>query len=386
MKEGEQIALTVRGSVNEELRSVDVNYDGLVNDISVGDTVLVDNGNIHLKVLDKDENHLRCEVLTEGVLGSRRHINLPGVRVSLPGLTEKDKRDVQTGIEAAVDFFAMSFVREAKDVAELKQIIADQNSHQKVVAKLEDQQGLKNIKDIIETADGLMVARGDLGIEVPFEELPVIQREVVDTCLRVGKPVIVATHMLESMVENPSPTRAEITDVALAVASRTDAIMLSGETSVGEYPLKCFEVMDRIARRIEREPKMNFPHAPEMSSRRAKQVKSACSLADDLGAETPLVVFTRSGRMAANAAWFRPLRSPIFAFTDNPKLLNQLSILWGVIPFLITFEDDPALNGQTAMRILKDQGLVQYEDCLVVVSDLIINGDRFETVHMQTVD
>ncbi len=385
LEPGELIALTVKGAVSEELQSVDVNYDGLVDDIAVGDTVLVDNGNIHLKVIDKEENHLKCEVLTEGTLGSRRHINLPGVRVNLPGLTEKDRRDVATGLEAGVDLFSMSFVREAKDVVELKQIIASNDSHQRVIAKLEDQQGLKNIDAIIAAADGLMVARGDLGIEVPFEELPIIQRRVVKACLEVGKPVIVATHMLESMVENPSPTRAEITDVANAVYSQADAIMLSGETSVGGYPLKCFDVMDRIARRIESDPDNGFGHHPPMGTHRAKLVRAACSLADDLGPETPLVVFTRTGRMALNAAWFRPVRSSIFAFTDNPKLLHQLALLWGVEPLLMTFEDDPSANGPTATALLKEKGLVTPGDELVVVSDLLIRGERFETVHTVTV-
>ena len=198
---GDRIALTVRGEVSEEEQSVDVNYEHLVDDISVGNVVLVDNGAIQLKVLEKRHNQLSCEVLTEGVLGSRRHINLPGVRVNLPALTEKDITDIKLGIELGVDFFAMSFVREADDVVKLKGILEYRQAPQKVIAKLEDQQGIRNVDEIIEAADAVMVARGDLGIEGPYEELPIIQRRVVKHCIRMGKPVIVATHMLESMIK-----------------------------------------------------------------------------------------------------------------------------------------------------------------------------------------
>ena len=217
LEPGQRIALTVRGEQSEEHVSVHVNYDELVDDISLGDIVMVDNGEIELKVLEKQKNQLHCEVLTPGVLGSRRHINLPGVRVNLPALTEKDIRDIELGIDLGVDFFAMSFVREAEDVMKLKNILDYRKAPQKVISKLEDQEGIRNLDEIIEVSDGVMVARGDLGIEVHFEELPIVQRRIVKSCIRRGTPVIVATHMLESMVENPAPTRAEITDVANAV-------------------------------------------------------------------------------------------------------------------------------------------------------------------------
>src|SRR5882724_6505304 len=238
LQPGQKFTLTVRGERSEEERSVDVNYEDFVNDIDVGDVVLIDNGAIQMKVLAKKGNKVECEVLTEGKLGSRRHINLPGVKVSLPALTTKDIADVKLGLEIGVDFIALSFVREARDLVQLKELFGETKPPPQVIAKIEDQQAVANLESIVREADAVMVARGDLGIEVPYEELPIIQRRIVKTCLRLGKPVIVATHMLESMIESPMPTRAEVTDVANAVFEQSDAIMLSGETTVGKYPLK----------------------------------------------------------------------------------------------------------------------------------------------------
>jgi pyruvate kinase len=238
LKPGEKFTFTVRGAKSEEINSVDVNYAEFIDDISEGDTVLVDNGVLQMKVLAKAGNKVQCEVLTDGKLGSRRHINLPGVKVSLPAMTEKDIADVELGLELRVDYIALSFVRAARDIRQLKKLVAKARHRPLVIAKIEDQEAVRNLEDIVRAADGVMVARGDLGIEVPYEELPIIQRLIVKTCLHVGRPVIVATHMLESMIQSPMPTRAEVTDVANAVYEQADAVMLSGETTVGKYPLK----------------------------------------------------------------------------------------------------------------------------------------------------
>lgn len=385
LKPGETIALTVRGEVSEEQHSVDVNYDDLVDDIKVGDVVLVDNGTIQLKVLEKKRNQLKCEVLTQGTLGSRRHINLPGVRVNLPALTEKDIADVELGIQIGVDYIAMSFCREAEDVVKLKAILDYRRAHQKVIAKLEDQEGVRNLISIIDEADGIMVARGDLGIEVPYEELPIIQRRIVKSCIIRGKPVIVATHMLESMIENPSPTRAEITDVSNAVFEQADAIMLSGETSVGKYPVKCIEIMDRIALRVERSGGANYADMARMDSLGAKMVKAANVMSHEVNAEA-LIVFTRTGNMARNAAWLRPIHTPLYAFTDNPKLLCQLTLNWGVRPYYLPFQDDPAQNFENAIAKLKEQGLVKSGSHVVAVTEVNIGGRLIESILMETVD
>src|SRR5438093_11101973 len=312
LKPGQKFTLTVRGERSEELHSVDVNYENFIRDINLGDVVLLDNGAIQMKVLGKDGNKVECEVLTEGTLGSRRHINLPGVKVSMPALTAKDLADVNVGLQLGVDYIALSFVREAKDVQQLKAIVERGQHRPLIIAKMEDQQAVKNLIEIVAEADAIMVARGDLGIEVPYEELPIIQRKIVKICLRVGKPVIVATHMLESMIESPMPTRAEVTDVANAVFEQTDAIMLSGETTVGKYPLKCVEVFGRIARRIERSGGANFHEQAELTSPRQKLVKSAVVMANELKAEA-ILVFTRHGHMARHTGWMRQRYAQIYA-------------------------------------------------------------------------
>src|SRR5687767_12650424 len=200
LQPGQKFVLTVRGEKSEEEHSVDVNYENFVNDIAVGDVVLIDNGQIHMKVLAKHANKVDCEVLTPGKLGSRRHINLPGVKVSLPALTAKDLEDVKLGLELSIDWIALSFVREPKDIQQLRAVMKPSRHHPLVVAKIEDQQAVQNLDALIAEADGIMVARGDLGIECPYEDLPIIQRRIVKHCMRVGRPVIVATHMLESMI------------------------------------------------------------------------------------------------------------------------------------------------------------------------------------------
>lgn len=383
---GDKIALTVRGETNEEMCSVDVNYDGLVEDIGVGDVVVVDNGNLKFRVLKKKRNQLECEVLTQGTLGSRRHINLPGVRVNLPALTDKDIADIELGIELGVDFIAMSFVRDAEDVNRLRAILDHRKASQKIVAKLEDQSGVADLDDIIEAADAIMVARGDLGIEVPFEELPPLQRRIVKACRRRAVPVIVATHMLESMIENPSPTRAEVTDVANAVYEEADAIMLSGETSVGRYPVQCVQIMDQIARRIERSGGARFSDDVVPVGVHAQIVRSATRLAVNLSADA-LVVFTRTGRMAGHAAWDRPGRPTVFAFTHDTRLLRQLTLTWGLQPVLMAFTPgDPNQTVRRASRQLIDSGLLNRGDQAVFVSEAHIKGKSVESIQVEQLD
>jgi len=384
LKPGEKIGLTVRGATSEEIKSVDVNYDHLVDDIQVGNIVIVDNGMIHLKVLEKKQNQLVCEVLTQGVLSSRKHINLPGVRIQLPPLTDKDLIDVQAGMEMGVDFFALSFCREAQDVRELRSIIHTAGKSQRIISKLEDQVGLSNLDEIIAESDGIMVARGDLGIEVPYEELPIIQRRIVKRCRRAGKPVIVATHMLESMIDAPSPTRAEVTDVSNAVYEETDCIMLSGETSVGLYPEKCIEVFDTIARRTERSGSVGFVQDIQVQDHREILMKSGRDMADELGAKA-IIIFTQTGIMARNASWLRS-QTPVYAFTDVPELLNQLTIYWGLDPYLIPLSaDSPERNIEAAEKRLITDGVIDEGDWVVVVTHLHVGGDYVETIQMRKV-
>ncbi len=385
LRPGQHFTLTVRGERSEEERSVDVNYENFVNDIRVGDIVLIDNGALQMKVLAKSGNKVECEVLTEGKLGSRRHINLPGVKISLPALTAKDIADVKLGLELGVDFIALSFVREARDLQVLRNLFGDARVHPLVLAKIEDQQAVKNLEEIIREADGIMVARGDLGIEVPYEELPIIQRRIVKSCLRLGRPVIVATHMLESMIEAPMPTRAEVTDVANAVFEQTDAIMLSGETTVGKYPLKCVEVFERIAGRIERSGGANYFEHAQLSSPRQKLVKSAVVMANELKAQA-IVVFTRRGHMARYSGWMRPRYSRIYAICETESIATGLTLSWGVTPQVISFNhSNPEETIALALKTLVEKGHLQKGDTTVIISSISAGEQIVDAVQMRLI-
>ena len=382
LKPGDILEFTVRGARSEEKYSVDVNYDGLVNDISVGDVVLVDNGVMRLLVLKKDRNRIRCKVLTPGVLGSRRHINLPGVRVNLPPLTQKDLEDIALGVELKVDFVALSFARKKSDLQELRKVLKKAGSRARVVAKIEDQSAVRHIGQMIDAADVVMIARGDLGIECPMEELPIIQRKIVKRCLRIGKPVIVATHMLESMIENPVPTRAEITDVANAVFEQTDAIMLSGETSMGRYPVECVKVFDRVARRIERSGGAGYGKDAILEDARQKTCASAVVLANSLP-RANLVVFTHHGTMARYVSNLRPENAPIFALTSNEEVFRQIVISWGAYPVMLEFAQDPNVTIDSAIKYLRREKLTSRGDNLIVLTDLLGGRDKVDCIQLR---
>jgi pyruvate kinase len=383
---GEKFVFTVRGAKSEEVNSVDVNYAEFVNDIQVEDVVLVDNGAIQMKVLAKTGNKVECEVLTDGKLGSRRHINLPGVKVSLPAMTEKDIADIELGLELAVDYIALSFVRTAKDIRDLKKLVRKSKKHHPlVVAKIEDQQAIKNLDSIVNEADAVMVARGDLGIEVPYEELPIIQRRIVKTCLHVGRPVIVATHMLESMIQSPMPTRAEVTDVANAVFEQADAIMLSGETTVGKYPVKCVEVFDRIAHRIERSGGANYWEHAELKNSREKIAKSAVVMANELKA-VAIISLIRSGSMTRYLSWLRPKYSVIYAIGENPDVAEELTLNWGVFPIVMQFDPHNLdKNIELSLTTLLGRHLLHRGNTVVVVSSISAGGQIVDAVQMRVV-
>jgi pyruvate kinase len=308
---------------------------------------------------------------------------LPGVHVSLPALTKKDIADVALGAQLGVDFVALSFVRKADDLAELRDLLTRKKSKAQVLAKIEDQAAVESIEDIIKTADLVMVARGDLGIEVPMEELPIIQRRIVKSCIRLGKPVIVATHLLESMIKNRVPTRAEITDVANAVFEQADAIMLSGETTIGQYPVECVEVLNRVATRIERSGGAGYAESAILEDARQKTVASAVVLANSL-TRSKIIVFTRHGRMARNTSNLRPERAIIFAFTPSEEVRQQLSICWGVCPARIEFSDDPNVTIETAQKYLRDQKLTTAGDNLVIISDVRARDALVDCVQLRT--
>lgn len=381
---GDILEFTVRGARSEENYSVDVNYDGLIHDIAEGDTVLVDNGVIHLKVLKKHDNKIRCEVLTKGLLGSRRHINLPGVKVNLPPLTEKDHADIALGAEIGVDFVALSFCREASDMEELRAALRSHGSNAAVIAKIEDQHAVKTLDSIIQAADAIMVARGDLGVECPLEDLPIIQRRIVKQCMYYGRPVIVATHMLESMIENPLPTRAEITDVANAVFEQADAVMLSGETTVGKYPVQCIGILDRVARRIELSGGAQYADAAIIEDPRQKLVKAAIVMANSFE-NAKLVVFTRRGIMADYTSHLRPLNAPIYAFAPTDEVVRRLALNWGTHAIKLQFDVRADHTVADAENLLKKMGLVEVGDRLIIISDLQAGEERFDAIHVREI-
>ncbi|WP_221030770.1 pyruvate kinase [Actomonas aquatica] len=388
LKAGETFDFSVRpGTADdspEEIRSVDVNYENLIEDISVGDIVLVDNGLMRFEVLEKVGPRIRCKVLISGQLTSRRHINLPGVRVSLPAFTEKDRRDTLVAIEEGIDFIALSFVREGSDITALRTFLQENKSKARIIAKIEDQSAITNLEEIIEECDALMVARGDLGIECPIEDLPVIQRRAVRACFDRGRAVIIATHMLESMITSPVPTRAEITDVANAVYEEADCVMLSGETTVGKYPLECVRTLDRIARRIEAEGELVFEEPALLDGEKIKVLQSAVVLANELP-NSAILTFTRRGFNAAALAALRPARAPIFAMTNSVQTLRHLRILRGVDPFVMPLASDPNDTIDNAIRLLQRNQRVQVGDKLIVATDILSNDRFVDSVQLRTV-
>jgi pyruvate kinase len=382
---GDWVSFTVKGQKGTVQITVDCNYPHLVEDIEVGRIVIVDNGNLRMRAIEKRPNELVCEVLTAGPMGSRRHINLPGVKVKLPALTEKDYKDIELAFECGMDFIAMSFVREAADVLLLRSEIRKRNSDIRIVAKIEDQLAVQNLEEIIAVADGIMVARGDLGIEVPYEELPIIQRRAVNLCLAAVKPVIVATHLLESMITNPSPTRAEITDIANAVFEHADAIMLSGETTTGKFPFECVEIMDRIAASIEGGKTVrNFTNNVALKSAHQRINGAAVYLANE-GEAAGICVFTHSGKTARHIAGLRPQGAPVFAFTPSIEVCRELSLHFGVVAHVIgPCTDANEILTTMCARLLEDNH-VKPGNSIVIVSDIVVGKETLHAIHVHVI-
>tara|TARA_R100000027_G_scaffold38198_2_gene28175 strand:+ start:2411 stop:3727 length:1317 start_codon:yes stop_codon:yes gene_type:complete len=389
LKKGDRLDFACAEDTQEkqDIPLIDVNYPGLINDLEEGSSILVDNGLMRFKVLKKTARRLHCEVEIGGKMGSRRHINLPGTRVSIPALTKKDFLDIESSLEAGVDFFAQSFVREPEDVETFRRVLSEKGSSARIIAKIEDQQAITNLDDIIRASDGLMVARGDLGIECPYEDLPVIQKRAVSTCIQLRKPAIVATHMLESMIENPVPTRAEVSDITYAVAERTDAIMLSGETTVGKYPLDCVRVFKRIAETTEKldNPATRLPL--DLRNPKSKLVRSAANLAEDVEGAC-VIVFTRAGNIPQTLSSLRPTSTPIYAFTDQPHLVPQMRLIRGVEPFLVEFAGEREVTIQSAFRLLIERGHVEVGSWAVLITTVlrrrrIVDGLQLRQVEPQ---
>ncbi len=383
---GEEFSVSVASSEDPEEKTIHVDYEDMVHQLKVGDRITVDNGLINLEVLEVRSRDLRCRVLDGGTLGSRKHINLPGVRVNLPSISEQDKADIRFGIEHDVDFLALSFVRSAEALREARRVILEAGGHHaRLIAKIENQEGVDNLDEIIAETDGIMVARGDLGVEVPFAELPVAQRTMVRKCAIAGKPVIVATHLLESMIEHPMPTRAEVSDVANAVYEQADAIMLSGETATGLHPVRCVEVLDQIARRTEKEEGLGFHTLRTPGTVREQLANSACRLADSLGAPA-IVVITRTGRLGQLVSSFRPRSAIIYAFTDIGTTRRALWLSRSVVPFEMELSEEPEQTVVDAFARLRTHNRLVPGDQIVVVSDVATTHGDVSAIQIRHVD
>lgn len=382
LKNGSIISISVRDVTAVEESSFHIHYDELIETVNVGDRITVDNGIINLEVLEKHEDRImKCRVIDGGILKSKRHVNLPGIRVNLPAITKKDKADILFAMEQGVDFIALSFVREAKDVLELKQLMGRKAGKIKIIAKIEDQQGVSNLEEIIDVSDGIMVARGDLGIEINVAELPNVQRRIVRLCAEKGKRVIVATHLLESMIENPIPTRAEVTDVANAIYEEVDAVMLSGETTIGKHPIRCVEQLDEIASTTESIRGLEFTNELIKSTDKQHLAATAVELAESLDAQG-IVVITRRGLMADYVTNCHPQKTRIYAFTNDSQTRRRLILNRNLSPFRTAFSRDPERTLQNAFDVLKGRAEFQTGDKVVVISD-VLAGIGIEAIQIR---
>jgi pyruvate kinase len=347
-----------------------VSYPNLHADVKIGNKIMIDDGKMEVKVVKIEKNNdVKVEVTMGGVISSKKGINLPDTKISLPALTEKDLIDLEFVIEQKLDWVALSFVRNVKDIVILRSKLTDKNSKTKIIAKIEKPEALVNIRDIILESDGIMVARGDLGVELPVEQIPLIQKQLIKKCLHRAKPVIVATQMMESMIDRIKPNRSEITDVANAVLEGADAVMLSGETATGKHPVLVVETMRKIIMQVEKSDyKYNLedelvpqPHSPSFLSDAI--CYNACKLARDTKADA-LVGMTQSGYTAFMLSSYRP-ESPLYIFSKEKSLINQLSLSWGVRAFHYAEEEslDEILSDE--IQILKERGFIKPGDLVV---------------------
>lgn len=363
-----------------------VDYDGLPGDVRETETILIDSGEIAFAIRNVSKDGIvETEALQTGTIGSRRHVNLPGADIDLPTFTTKDWDDMAVAVAEEMDFIAISFVRSADDIAQVREFLKKNKSPIKIVAKIETRQAVKDIGSIIDAADGIMVARGDLGADVPFEDVPVIQDDIVSRSRNAGKPVIIATHMLESMIGHPLPTRAEVTDVAHAAMVGADATMLSGETAVGKYPRASVEAMDRILRATETHLR-RFTTLPPVGVRTESEsrAESAVTLAASLPASV-IVVITKSGQSARDVAKFRPL-VPIIAITDGKHVAGHLSLSYAVFPLVCPFEKEFEATVTNSLAAAVNEGLLRKGDSYVLLTGTQVNGGEVISVQTRKVE
>ncbi len=368
-KIGEKVKIC--GNPNEDTTHdcINVSYTNFVNDVKVGDDVLFDDGELDMKVIDKDDSALYVEVQNDGKLGSKKSVNVPGEHIDLPALTEKDKRNILLAIDEDIDFIAHSFVRSKEDVMAVQKILDEHNSEIKIISKIENQEGVDNIDEIIEASYGIMVARGDLGIEVPIERIPGIQRMIIKKCIQAKKPVIVATQMLHTMINNPRPTRAEVTDIANAIYYRTDALMLSGETASGKYPVEAVKTMAAIAEQAEKDKSRDadipvpLSENCDVSEFLSKQAIESTERLNVKGIITDSV----HGKTARNLAAFRG-PNPVLAICVRERTQRLLALSYGVIAIYQHEKLQPQDQFIAALRMLRQKGYLSMDDKIAYLS------------------
>ena len=381
-KAGDMVKIFGRPEMETSKDIVNVSYPDITKDVKEGDDLLFDDGVIDMKVVENTGPMLVAEVENDGVLGSHKSVNVPGEHIDLPALTEKDKRNIKLAIDEDIDFIAHSFVRSAADVNAVQEILDKYHSDIKIISTIENQEGVDNIDEIIDASYGIMVARGDLGIEVPIERIPGIQRMIINKCIKKKKPVIVATQMLHTMIENPRPTRAEVTDIANAIYSHTDALMLSGETASGKYPVEAVETMARIAEQAEADVHSNiteqqsvfnlFGHNPDQ---REFFTRAAIEATEEIGVKG-IITDSATGQTARNLAAFRG-PNPVLAICYKEKLQRWLNLSYGIIPVYQKEHVSTEYLFSAAVRMLRQKGFISNDDKIAYLSGSFSHGTSF---------
>ena len=365
-KTGDAVRICGNPSETTTRECINVSYSNFVHDLNIGNDVLIDDGELALKIIDKSDDTLYAIVQNDARLGNRKSVNVPGVHIELPALTEKDKTNIKLAIEENLDFIAHSFVRNKSDIKAVQDILDEYNSDIKIISKIENQEGVDNIDEIIEASYGIMIARGDLGIEVPIEKIPGIQRKIIRKCVIANKPVIVATQMLHTMINNPRPTRAEVTDIANAIYYRTDALMLSGETASGKYPIEAVKMMASIAEQAEkdkmRENDIEIP-LDENSSVTEFLAKNAIK-ATELLSVKGIITDANTGKTARILSSYRG-PNPVIALCHNEKLVRQLALSYGITPIYQADKKELKEEYKTALQMLLNKGFVNTDDKIV---------------------
>lgn len=382
LKEGDLYTLTTEEIVGDETRGY-INYAGLAEDVKPGDRILIDDGLIELHVREVNGTDIVCRIENGGELGEKKGVNVPGVRVKLPALTDKDKEDIRFGVDAGFDFVAASFVRNADAIREIREILDEKGSAMQIIAKIENEEGIENIDSIIEASDGIMVARGDMGVEIPAEKVPHIQKMIIRKCNLACKVVITATQMLDSMIRNPRPTRAEVSDVANAVYEGTDAVMLSGETAMGSYPIEAVRMMSQIAEESEKYLDYMFYQRRKVSAENLRNISntvcySSVATASDL--EAPVIVAPSvSGFTTRMLSKWRP-KALIAGLSPSMTAVRQMQLYWGVKPFHAKRAESTDALLFASVELLKEKGIVKEGEIVVATAGVVTRANRHEPV------